>query len=107
MGVLIQYFAALSDEDAVTVLETGPSDRFPWAEGKRIEPVVILGRLEELLTGKTFGQQLADPASRPLIASRDDDNPLIIKLGDSFVRALAGADRPGLDGFAVPWSQTD
>jgi hypothetical protein len=105
--VLIQYFAAPSDEDAMTVLEAGPGRRFPSAEGNGIEPVVTLGMLEELLTGKTFDQQLADPVSRPLIASGDDDNPVIIKLGDGFVRALAGADRSGLDGLAVPWSQID
>ena len=91
----------------MTVLEAGPGGRFPSAEGNGIEPVVTLGKLEELLTGKTFGQQLADPVSRPLIASGDDGNPLIIRLEDGFVRALAGADRSRLDGLAVPWSEIE
>jgi hypothetical protein len=105
MGLLIDYFAAPSDDDAVTVLEAGPGKRFPSLAGNGIEPVVALGKLEELLTGKTFDQQIADPASRPLIASGDDWSPVVIKLDDGFVRALAGAD--GLDGLAVPWSQTE
>lgn len=75
--------------------ETASSRSSPWA------------KLEELLTGKTFGQQLADPVSRPLIASGDDGNPLIIRLEDGFVRALAGADRSRLDGLAVPWSEIE
>jgi hypothetical protein len=36
MGLLIHYFAAPSDEDAVTVVEIGPGDRFPSAEGRRL-----------------------------------------------------------------------
>jgi hypothetical protein len=69
VGLLIDYFAASSDDDAHAALAAGPGDRFPSTGGPGIEPVVNLGMLEELLTGKAFDQQLDDPASRPLIAS--------------------------------------
>jgi hypothetical protein len=107
MGLLIEYFAASSDDDARAALAAGPGERFPSTDGPGIEPVVNLGKLEELLTGKTFDQQLDDPASRPLIASANDNHVLVIKIGDGFVRALASADRSELDGFAVPWSQIE
>lgn len=107
MGLLIDYFAAPSDDDARAALAEGPGDRFPSTDGPGIEPVVNLGMFEELLTGKTFEQQLDDPASRPVIASANDDQILVIKLEDGFVRALAGAERSGLDGLAVPWSQIE
>jgi hypothetical protein len=80
MGLLIDYFAASSDDDARTALAAGPGDRFPSTDGPGIEPVVNLGKLEELLTGKTFDQQLDDPASRPLVASANDGQVLVIKL---------------------------
>jgi hypothetical protein len=107
MGLLIDYFAAPSDDDAAAALETGPGDRFPATDGTRIEPVVTLGKLEELLTGKTFEQRLSDPASRPLIASAHDDSVVVVKLADSFVQALADAGKPRLDALAVPWSQME
>lgn len=107
MGVLVDYFTAPSDEDAAVVLDSGPGERFPSTEGTGIEPVVMLGRLEELLTGKTFSQQLVDPASRPLVASGRDHHRLVIKIDNGFARALADADRSTLDDLAVPWSQAE
>ena len=107
MGLLIDYFAAASDDDARAALADGPGDRFPTAGGPGIEPVVNLGKLEELLTGKTFEQQLDDPGSRPLIASGNDDQVLVIKLDDGLAGALAAAGRAELGELAMPWSQIE
>jgi hypothetical protein len=42
----------------------GRPDGYTVISEKLIEPVVVLGRLEELLTGRAFEAQLADPESR-------------------------------------------
>jgi hypothetical protein len=43
----------------------------------------------------------------PFIASANDDQVLVIKLENGFVRALAVAGRSELDGLVVPWSQIE
>ena len=107
MGVLFDYFVAENDEQAASVIDWpgGPAKGlpkrglfgkatpgFPVVDGKGIEPTVNLGMFEELLTGKTFGDQLQDPQSRPIVANRDGGERLVIRIGDALVTALAQAD---------------
>lgn len=106
MGLLIDYFVAASDADARGVLEHGPGGRFASTDGSGIEPTVSLGQLEELLTGKTFGEQLEDP-SYAVIASSEDNEVVVIRLETGFVRALTDADPPTIDRLAAPWSEIE
>lgn len=107
MGLLIDYFVAPSDSEAQQIVDAGPTGRFPTTDGSGIEPTVNLGQLEELLTGKTFDQQLDDPESYKVIASANDDQMVVIRLEPGFVAALAHADSDRLGQLSEPWSHIE
>lgn len=118
MGLLTTYFSAALDADAAKTIDWpggpesgGPTRLFrrrepghPSVDGYGIEPVVELGQLEELLTGKSFDAQLADPASRPLVAVRNQGEGLVIRIGDDFVQALASCDSEQIAGVVDAWA---
>lgn len=107
MGLLIDYFVAASDDDARTVLDHGLGGRFASTDGSGVEPTAALGQFEELLTGRTFDEQLGDPASYEVIASSEDNEVAVIRLEPGFVQVLADADPPTLDRLALPWSKIE
>ncbi|HEX7834263.1 MAG TPA: hypothetical protein VF479_02210 [Pseudolysinimonas sp.] len=121
MSLLLTYFPAATDELAAATIDWpsgpqgGPTKRpfrkqkpgFLGLDGRGVEPVVQLGMLEALLTGKSFAKQLADPTSRPIIATRDGGERLVIRIGDEFIEALAKADPKRLAELATPWSEIE
>jgi hypothetical protein len=121
MGLLIDYFLASADDQAAAVIDWpgGPAKGIPKKGlfGKAlpglptlesgIEPVVNLGMFEELLTGKSFEEQLSDPQSRPIVANRDGGERLVLRIGDDFSSAIAQSDPARLQELAVPWSQIE
>lgn len=126
MSVLFDYFAARSDAEAAAVINRpgGPAspaatapdgaDQATTQNGlgydtvslKGIDPVVQLGTLEALLTGRSFDELLADLPADPL-AIKNDGEQLVVALSRGITSALASATPESLDEVAVPWSQTD
>ncbi len=120
MSVLIEYFLADDDAEAAEVIDwpSGPAHGVPKRLLRRsvpgrptlaapgIEPVVVLGVLEELLTGKTFDEQLEDDHSRPILADREE-GMLVVRIDDRFVAAVAAAAPERLAGLAEPWAQSE
>lgn len=74
---------------------------------KGIDPVVQLGTLEELMTGRALDDILEDPRSGHTVATRDRGELLVVTLTDALSKALAGVDDDVLEQVAVPWSQTE
>jgi hypothetical protein len=123
VALLIDYFLASSDEQARAVIDWpgGPGKSapkkglfgrphtpgLPMLEGPGVEPVVNLGMFEELLTGRTFDEQLGDPLSRVIVANRDGGERLVIRIGDGFISAIADSDPNRLQELATPWSQIE
>jgi hypothetical protein len=122
MGVLFDYFVAPDDETAAAVIDWqgGPAlgvpkqglfgkpiAGMPTVEDTGIEPTVTLGMLQELLTGKTFDEQLADPTSRPILANRDGGERLVLRIGNDLVVPLAQAPVERLSELAQPWSEIE
>lgn len=118
MGLICDYFSAPSDESAAEVADrdggpagvltadaTGPA--FPTVAGGRIDPVVVLGSVTALLTGRTFSEVLAAGDRRDPVAMQDDGGQLVLRVDDTVVDALAGADDAALTAVVDPWSQTD
>jgi hypothetical protein len=73
------YFAAPSDQDAARVATVDdPKDLgFDVVYAKNIDPVVLLGQLELILTGSTqpgarHGKLVADPNQAPIVAVSDE-----------------------------------
>jgi len=75
--------------------------------GKGIDPVVQLGTLEELLTGRSFDDVLADPRTGHDIAIRDEGQLVVVTLNDSISSTLANTDDATLERASVPWSETE
>jgi len=122
MGVLFDYFVAPDDSTAGAVIDWpgGPASGVPKKglfgkpvpglaaiQDTGVEPVVTLGMLEEMLTGRTFDEQLADDQSRPIVATRDGGERLVVRIGDDLVSSLAGAPPDRLRELAQPWSQIE
>lgn len=143
MGVLFDYFAAPSDEEAVGVLNRvgGPSSQavvVPSPEPKRslfsrkqpprtpdfatdpmlpvydtasvkgIDPLVQMGTLEELLTGRPYDEIVTDERMRDsVLADRNGGERLICNLTDTLTATLASASDERLEQVAEPWSRTE
>jgi hypothetical protein len=103
MGVLFDYFSAPSDEEAATVINRGPSSVFDTFQTKGIDPIVMLGRLEALLTGREY----LDVTHGKTVAVEDDGERVVKALTDSISAALADADNDRLAAVAVPWSRIE
>ena len=121
MGVLCDYFSAPSDKVAAAAIgllggpgapsagrpgaPAGPS--FDTVPAKGIDPVVQMGTLEGLLTGRDY-QQIADgPRAGHIVAVKDGGQRMVVALTDELQAALAGAGDARLRSVAVPWSQTE
>lgn len=73
-----------------------------------VDPVVQLGPLEELLTGRPFDDVVVDdPHSGHTVESRDAGERLVCTLTDSLTTALAEASDEERQRIAEPWSQTE
>ncbi|TCC26155.1 hypothetical protein [Kribbella sindirgiensis] len=143
MGVLFDYFAAASDEEAASVIDRvggpgSPETMVAPPEGRQrgifgrkrrapepavsaapdlvvydtlsvkgIDPVVQLGTLEELLTGRPYDDVVDDPRSGHHLAMRDGGERLVFTLTDPLTAALAEASDETLERVAGPWSETE
>lgn len=105
MGLLTDYFIAPDDAAAAGVVSQGPASTFPTVEGNGIEPTVHLGTLEEILTGRSFDDILADDSDP--IAHEDDYNMLVLPVSTHLLDALQVSSSDSLADAAVRWSQTD
>ena len=135
MGLLCEYFVAPSDEDAAATIDHvgGPgrlaalgvpqgrgglfrrpgrpgtraesTETHPTVNGCGVEPIVQMGTLEVLLTGRSFDDVL-DALAEP-VAVRDGGERLVARLSDRLASALAIASDGDLTRVAEPWSQTE
>lgn len=114
--VLFDYFAAASPEDAAATIDWagGPSaptddasDAYAVVDLEGVDPVVTMGRLEELVTGRSLMNEiLHDPGHKP-VAVRDRGARLVIPLGPRLEEALATASDEQLRPIVVEWAQTE
>jgi hypothetical protein len=74
---------------------------------KGIDPLVQLGTLEALLTGRDYDLIVAGPRAGHALAIRNGGARVIVTLTDELQAALAEADDEQLESAALPWSQTD
>ncbi len=108
MGVLTDYFIAGSDAEAVGTLKAtgGPQQAgLATLQLKGVDPVVNLATLEGILTG-------ADPMGiidegLPAVANGGSEGPWILRVRQSLVTALSGADPGKLPDVAADWAATE
>ena len=118
MSVFFEYFAAVDDAAAAALIDwpcgpgivpklpffRKPSPGYRVVNAPGIDPVVCLGQFEELLTGRSFGDQLDDPNSGREIAIRDGGKRLIFGISVDFIDALSAVGDDKLNELAGPWS---
>jgi hypothetical protein len=118
MGVLFDYFSAPSDEIAATAInriggpsapseDTPPLPPFDTLQSKGIEPAVMLGKLEALLTGRDYKEIFGGPRAHKALAIEDGGEQVVETLTDELQTALVGADNERLAAVVVPWSEIE
>jgi hypothetical protein len=80
---------------------------FDTVSVKGIDPLVQLGTLEELLTGRPYDEVVEDPRAGQIVESRHGGERLVCTLTDSLTTALARASDEELHRVAQPWAQTE
>jgi hypothetical protein len=122
VALLCEYFVAPDDAAAASTIDwIGGPDKPPKPRGflKRssqtayptvslpgVEPVVMMGKLDGLLTGRSFDDVLADPTGHQ-VAIRDGGERLVWALPTALQDALLASDDARLRAMAVPWVATE
>src|SRR5262249_24967029 len=128
---MFDYFSAASDEAAASAIGllggpgvplAGPSRLglaevhhtgapqgapFDTVPTKGIDPLVQLGTLEALLTGRDYEQIVTGARAGHVLANQDGGQRLVVTLTEELQAALADADDEQLASAAVPWSQPE
>jgi hypothetical protein len=105
VAVIFDYFAAASDDAAADLVDTGPALGVVRDTG--IDPLVQMGTLEELLTGRPYDDVLDDPRCADALVVRDRGHRVVVTVTDDLVQALARAEQETLDAVAMPWARTE
>ncbi|MDL4773219.1 MULTISPECIES: hypothetical protein [Thermomonosporaceae] len=112
MGVLFDYFSAVSDDEAAQVAgwPGGPGCPPPGCPAKdfvvtKIDVCAQLGRLESLLTGRSYDEITRRPLHAGEVALHPDRG--VMTVTDEFSTALATAGDDRLAAVAGPWARTD
>ena len=106
MGVLSDYFAAPDDAAAGAVIDEGPAGIFDTVTTK-IDCVVELAYVEELLGGRSVDEQLDDPRTGGLVEQRDEGQRLVLTVSHAMQVALASAPDAELPQIACEWAQAE
>lgn len=109
MGINTDYFAASSDEMAASVLDGGPAEAsagFATVELKNVDPTVVMGLLESLLTGQDYDSVLDNPRQGEVLAAADD-GVMVVALTDELRDALATSDESRLSVVGAELAATE
>jgi hypothetical protein len=104
VGVRYDYFAAPSDEAAAAVIMDGP-EQFPVVETTWLDAAVVMGKLEELLTGRPYDEVAEDPRCAEDLAVAHGGELLVLTVTDGLRDALASVDELG--GVAADWARIE
>ncbi|OAH13182.1 hypothetical protein [Streptomyces jeddahensis] len=108
MGNLYDYFSAPDDDTALTAFDEGPAAvGLQVLDAKGIDPYLLIGAAEALLTGTTFDEVAAQPRFNHLLSAPEADSRWIVTLTDQLRDVLAEASTERLAAVAVPWSRTE
>ncbi|MFI6577357.1 hypothetical protein ACIBFB_16275 [Nocardiopsis sp. NPDC050513] len=109
--VMCDYFSAPGDEAALRVLDRpgGPDPSvFDVLPLKGFDPVVVMARLEAIVTGCDDAQASARPRSGMLMSTPPDpERGLVMSVSDTLQRALASASEERLAEASGPLAEIE
>jgi hypothetical protein len=120
MGRVCDYFLAVDDDEAAATLDwpggpgQPPSNKLfrkselephPTLALEGVDPVDMMGTLEQLLTGRLCDELLGDGCVLH-VAAKDDGERLVMRMAPGMQDALTLATDDELRDVAVPWSET-
>jgi hypothetical protein len=106
---LVDYFVAPTDATAVRAMDVVGGPQFAGFEtvpAKGIDPIVVLGNLESILTGRSYDEIGANPRHGELLSDPDAD-AFVVTVTDELRDALAATAEDRLPDIAQRWAQTD
>lgn len=106
--VMCDYFAASDDDTALGALALGPDpDVFDVQPLKGVDPVVVLPRIESILTGCTYDEASDRPRSGEPLSSPDGAASFVVSVTDTLQAALASATPATLEKAVGPVSRIE
>ncbi|MFM9373449.1 hypothetical protein [Streptomyces sp. Da 82-17] len=114
--VMCDYFSAPDDAAAVAVLDLPGGLGAPRTDGgppldvqplKGIDPVVVLARLESILTDAPYDEVSERPRVGQLLSSPAAEGAFVLSVSDTLQTALVTATPAALTAAAGPWSRTE
>ena len=107
MGNRYEYFTAETLTDAQSTLAAGPHGQTPTVASPVIDPVMILGSFEELLTGRSFDTRLNDPRYREEVAGTLDSEVAVVRIDRALVHAVAQSEAADVLKLVGQWAADD
>jgi len=107
MSQLTDYFVAPSDEAAAGVLRSGRLKKsgFPVLETNNMDPTIVMGNLEAILTGRDYREVCANP--RQSFTPAFTEGVMVVALTDELRDALAASDESRLREAGVALAATE
>ncbi|WP_067509559.1 hypothetical protein [Actinoplanes sp. TFC3] len=105
-----EYFVADDDQAALAALgSSGPASvGLPTVEAKNLDPVVVIGTLESLLTGVPYDEVTADPRQGHAVSDPEaSPEEHVIAITDRLRGALAAAGDAELGEVGARWGRTE
>lgn len=117
MSVFYTYFLAHSADAAAAVLDQpggpGGPDYTELVDGGMpvplagVDPPVMLGKLESLLTGVSWQAIFERDGTYEIVAATDDNAVMVMSMPAAFQRALAAASQDALEAICEPWAEIE
>jgi len=120
MALQCDYFLAADDDEAAATIEWpgGPAkppsnglfrksemEPHPTLELEGVEPVAMMGTLEQLLTGRLSEELLSDDTGLD-VAAKENGERFVLRMASGVQDALTLATDDELRAVAEPWSET-
>lgn len=105
-----EYFIADDDQAALAALGTsGPAQAgLPTVEAKNLDPVVVMGTLESLLTGVPYDEVIADPRQGHAVSDPEaSPEEHVVAITERLRGTLAATDDTELGQVAARWGRTE
>ncbi len=118
--MMVDYFVAHDNSSAALVVKHGPREQprgrlrrrqeaalGTFIDGHGIEPIVELGQLYEILSGRSFEEIVGDSDTLEVVADAKSGQLVVVRTGSAFDQAVLEADGRTLREAAQQWAEIE